>query len=76
MFFIRIPQGKTMIDTMRSNYPADMLREAEFPGSGNLEHLTHDAIDRLTAYARENPMTFGLCALGVGFVLGWKLKPW
>jgi hypothetical protein len=27
-------------------------------------------------YARNNPLRFGMWALGIGFVLGWKLKPW
>ncbi len=27
-------------------------------------------------YAQENPETVVLWALGIGFVLGWKLKPW
>ncbi len=27
-------------------------------------------------YAREKPEVVALWALGIGFVLGWKLKPW
>jgi ElaB/YqjD/DUF883 family membrane-anchored ribosome-binding protein len=27
-------------------------------------------------YARENPLTFAAWAFGIGFILGWKLKPW
>ena len=27
-------------------------------------------------FAREQPEVTALCCLGVGFVLGWKLKPW
>jgi hypothetical protein len=65
-----------MIDTLRSNFPADMTRAAESPDLGTLEGMASDAMDRLRDYARENPMTFALWALGIGFVLGWKLKPW
>jgi hypothetical protein len=65
-----------MIDTLRSDFPADMTRAAEFPQMGTMEHVVNDALDRLTDYARDNPVAFGLCALGIGFVLGWKLKPW
>jgi hypothetical protein len=32
--------------------------------------------DLIEEYARNNPLSFGLWALGIGFVLGWKLKPW
>jgi hypothetical protein len=38
--------------------------------------LKTDAVDYLTTYARENPGYSALWCLGVGFVLGWKLKPW
>ncbi len=27
-------------------------------------------------YAREQPQTMALACIAVGFVLGWKLKPW
>lgn len=65
-----------MVDTARSNYPADMTRVADHPSMGNLEEMANDVLDRLKRYARDEPVSFGLWALGVGFVLGWKLKPW
>jgi ElaB/YqjD/DUF883 family membrane-anchored ribosome-binding protein len=40
------------------------------------KQMTNDFVDYLTDYARENPGTAALWCLGVGFVLGWKLKPW
>lgn len=30
----------------------------------------------LTCYARQKPGTVALWCFGVGFILGWKLKPW
>jgi hypothetical protein len=27
-------------------------------------------------YARENPDVIAICCFSLGFVLGWKLKPW
>jgi hypothetical protein len=27
-------------------------------------------------YARENPEVVAACCLGLGFALGWKLRPW
>ena len=65
-----------MIDTLRSDFPADMAREADFPNMGTLDHLASDALDRLKDYARGNPVRFGLWAFGIGFIVGWKLKPW
>lgn len=37
---------------------------------------TEDVVDYLKAYARQQPEKAALWCLGVGFVLGWKLKPW
>lgn len=65
-----------MIDSPRSEWPADMRQATDFPPSGRMEHVFEDALDRLNRYARHNPTAFGLWALGIGFVLGWKLKPW
>lgn len=65
-----------MIDTMRSGYPADMTRAAASPSMGTVENMANDALDRMKQFAREKPTTFAFYALGIGFVLGWKLKPW
>mgnify|MGYP003382883037 CR=1 FL=1 len=35
-----------------------------------------DAISYVRRTVRENPETAALWCLGIGFVLGWKLKPW
>lgn len=35
-----------------------------------------DLVYHLSEYARENPTAAALWCLGIGFVLGWKLKPW
>ncbi len=40
------------------------------------KEITSDIVAYLTEYARENPAYAALACLGVGFVLGWKLKPW
>jgi hypothetical protein len=37
---------------------------------------TDDAIQYLKTYARQRPEVAALWCLGIGFVLGWKLKPW
>ncbi len=33
-------------------------------------------VEKIEDFARENPISFGLYAMGIGFVLGWRLKPW
>jgi hypothetical protein len=35
-----------------------------------------DLINYARDYAREQPEMAALWCLGIGFVLGWKLKPW
>jgi hypothetical protein len=40
------------------------------------QQLCRDVMSYFREYARENPETVALWSLGVGFVLGWKLKPW
>ncbi len=35
-----------------------------------------DIMDYFREYAREKPEMVALWCLGIGFVLGWKLKPW
>jgi hypothetical protein len=35
-----------------------------------------DFVDYLKTYARQRPGTAALWCFGVGFVVGWKLKPW
>jgi ElaB/YqjD/DUF883 family membrane-anchored ribosome-binding protein len=39
------------------------------------KEITRDVVDYLTDYARQNPGYAALVCLGVGFVLGRKLKP-
>lgn len=40
------------------------------------ESAPHDLVHFLKQFAEENPTSAALWCLGVGFVLGWKLKPW
>ena len=37
---------------------------------------SQDFIEYLRAYAREKPEVAALWCFGIGFILGWKLKPW
>lgn len=56
-----------------------------YPGTLNAQ-VTHrpgeklrpcsDLVDYFRQYAREKPTVVALWCVGIGFVLGWKLKPW
>jgi hypothetical protein len=35
-----------------------------------------DLVTYATTYARQHPDVAALWVFGIGFVLGWKLKPW
>jgi hypothetical protein len=63
-------------------------RSAVHPGSEQSASLKHrqrstqelnpydDLMEYLRAYTRERPEVVALTCLGIGFILGWKLKPW
>jgi hypothetical protein len=38
--------------------------------------LGRDILEYLKEYAREKPEATALWCFGIGFILGWKLKPW
>jgi hypothetical protein len=56
-------------------YPRDMVR-ASSPPANWAESTIHSVVDCLEDYARERPLSFAMWTFGVGFALGWKLKPW
>lgn len=35
-----------------------------------------DLMQYLREYSRERPEVVALTCFGIGFILGWKLKPW
>ncbi len=64
-----------MVDVARTRFPEDMMAAEPFDGSA-LENYAIQAVDRIKQYAQDEPVSFALWAFGIGFVLGWKLKPW
>jgi hypothetical protein len=44
--------------------------------SGESLEPVHDVLCYLREFARQKPEIAALTCLGVGFILGWKLKPW
>ena len=63
----------TETKTLHPSKPADSL--AGFGGPSDL-HPGQDFATYLKNYARERPDVAALWCFGVGFILGWKLKPW
>ena len=58
------------------DYRSDVAYEAE-PGSRDLElRPLDDFLSYLREYARERPEVMALTCFSIGFILGWKLKPW
>lgn len=57
-----------------SSYPSDP--EAMLPGHHHGHSMSNELIEYLKDYARERPEMAALWCFGIGFVLGWKLKPW
>ena len=63
--------------TTRNNRTArEKLEVSSQETALDAKQVSHDFVEYLTDYARDNPGTAALWCLGVGFVLGWKLKPW
>ena len=56
-------------------YPRDMVR-ASAPAVNWAESTIHSVVDSLEDYARARPLSFAMWSFGIGFALGWKLKPW
>lgn len=65
--------------------PVGQERETTIPGSEMFSRALqpgcelqpfHDLGAYLKVYAREKPGTAALVCLGVGFVLGWRLRHW
>lgn len=50
---------------------ARMPRDLEMAASPRRDLCAH-----LKMYAAENPAEAALWCFGIGFILGWKLKPW
>ncbi len=64
-----------MVDVARTRFPDNMSRSLPSE-SLPWESAATEVVDRLKKYARDEPIAFGAWAFGIGFLLGWRLKPW
>jgi ElaB/YqjD/DUF883 family membrane-anchored ribosome-binding protein len=71
-------KGRQPMPTAKANSrnAQHKVEESVQEAAMDAKQMTTDFVDYLTEYARENPGTAAMWCLGVGFVLGWKLKPW
>ena len=52
-------------------------RAVEAPGRSQHDlHPADDLVCYIRDYARQKPDVAALWCFGIGFILGWKLKPW
>ncbi len=65
-----------MAATRSSRNAKQQLEESAHDTVEDTRQASHDLVEYVTEYARENPGTVALWCLGIGFVLGWKMKPW
>lgn len=63
-----IPTSPTTTASYSGTVPHDKASSGRQPAQDLMEYLKD--------YARDKPEVMALWCLGVGFVLGWKLKPW
>ena len=61
---------ETTLETQKHHENSTLPRDLESMPAGDA------AVELFKRYARERPEVVALWAFGVGFVLGWKLKPW
>jgi len=57
-------------------YPEDMVQASGVDTCNWAETTIHSVVDSIEDYARAKPVSFALWTFGIGFALGWKLKPW
>ncbi len=58
-------------------YPADMMRASQGGRDENwMEGSIRSMVESVEDYAHREPLKFAAWVFGIGFVLGWKIKPW
>jgi len=69
--------ARTSRSGREGDWPGDMVQASHSGTDHNwMETTLRSVAESLEDYARENPLPFAAWAFGIGFILGWKLKPW
>jgi hypothetical protein len=58
------------------SHSTDVQRQTDHISADDQLQPFEDFVEYLREYAREQPEMAALVCFGVGFFLGWKLKPW
>jgi len=59
-----------------STYPNGTAADSASDRTAMAKQSVEDLLSQFRAFAREKPDVAMLWCFGIGFVLGWKLKPW
>jgi hypothetical protein len=57
-------------------FPENMTRHVAHETPNWAQSTIHTVVECIEDYARAKPLSFALWTFGIGFALGWKLKPW
>lgn len=71
-----MPVSETRVPSSGIYVPAASDSPSFFDSSSPLKDYVETTIEGLEDYARREPLKFAGWVFGIGFVLGWKLKPW
>jgi hypothetical protein len=59
------------------NVPVQRVRELQKSNdAADLGQVCEEMTQIVAGYARRRPEVMAMVCVGIGFVLGWKLKPW
>ena len=65
-----------MVANARIQFSDEMDRVVRPPAVSTIDALADRAFRQVKDYANDEPFSLALWAFGIGFVLGWRLKPW
>ena len=69
-------EGAGMIAAYSENLSSSPTSQVFPNGREPREMQTPDMVECIKSYAKKNPEKFAMWCFGLGFVLGWRLKPW
>ena len=71
-----MPNSTSQSSTSPLYLPYAARTQSGDESAGVLPTYIENGVNAIETYARNEPWAFAAWVFGVGFVLGWKLKPW